>query len=185
MFNVAQNNQTLALINKNWGWFLAWGIFLIILGLAAVSASTFTTLVSVVFLGFLILVSGILVLIDSFTSWWGRWGNFVFHILMGLLYLIVGGMLIKSPLWGAVSLTLLLAILFILLGAFRIVFSLSASFPHWGWSLFNGIITLVLGIFIFLHWPAASLFFIGLFVGIDLIFFGWTYIMLALSVKKM
>ena len=58
-------------------------------------------------------------------------------------------------------------------------------FPHWGWVLIGGIINLTLGIMIWMQWPEASLWVIGLFIGIDLIFTGWTWVMLALSVRKL
>ena len=69
-------------------------------------------------------------------------------------------------------------------GLFRIIGSLMYQFPHWGWTLVGGIINLALGIMIWEQWPEASLWVIGLFIGIDLIFTGWTWVMLALSVKR-
>jgi uncharacterized membrane protein HdeD (DUF308 family) len=168
---------------KNWVWFFLWGIALIILGMAAIGAATFTTLLSIVFLGFIILLSGIVIILDSFTFWRNRKG-FVLHLLMGILYIVVGLMLINSPLAGSISLTLLLGFFYLALGLFRLYYSFSLRAPRWGWNFFNGLISTLLGMFILMSWPESSLYIIGLFVGIDLLFCGWAYIMASLGAKS-
>lgn len=170
---------------KNWGWFLLWGILLLILGIFAISATTLTTLISVIFLGFVILISGIIVIIDSFSFWWRKGSGFFFHLLMGILYFIVGVMLVKSPLVGSLSITLLLGVLYTVMGIFRLIASMSLRSPRWGWGFLNGIISLLLGILILSSWPQSSLFIIGLFVGIDLIFTGWAYIMASVAARSL
>lgn len=175
----------LAAFSKNWCWFLLWGIVLLVLGIIALGYTTATTLISVILLGFIIFISGVVIIIDTFTFWWRKWGGFILHLLIGILYLVVGIMFIQSPLSASISLTLLLAILFIIVGIFRIIYSLSIRLPSWGWMLFNGIITLILGILIYSQWPASSLYIIGLFVGIDLIFAGWAYIMASLAARAL
>ncbi len=169
---------------KHWGRFLVWGIVLVILGIAAISASTFATLLSVVVLGFLIFFSGIVILLDTFSFWWSRWGSFWLHLIVALLYIAVGIILIMNPVEGSISLTLVLGIFYLIIGAFRIIFSSTARSPQWGWSLFNGFITFLLGILILASWPASSLFILGLFIGIDLVFLGWTYVMTALAARS-
>jgi uncharacterized membrane protein HdeD (DUF308 family) len=59
------------------------------------------------------------------------------------------------------------------------------QFPHWGWVLFGGVLNLLLGILIWWGWPASALWVIGLFVGIDMIYNGWTWVVLALSLKRL
>ncbi len=174
-------NQFLLTFSKHRGLFVGLGVVLIILGLLAISVSTYTTLASVVFLGALLAIGGVVVVIESFRYWHINWSSFFFHLATGILYLAAGFILITNPVSGAVSLTLLLAIFYIVLGAFRIFNSVTEKMPRWGWWLLNGVIALVLGILILMHWPAASLFIIGLFVGIDLLISGITYIMLALA----
>ena len=80
--------------------------------------------------------------------------------------------------------TLLLACALMVGGLFRIIGSLMYRFPYWGWILAGGIINLVLGIMIWQQCPCLASSVIGLFVGIDLIFTGWTWVMLALAVKN-
>lgn len=179
------SDANLASFGKNWGWFLVWGVALVILGLVAIGATTMTTMISIVLIGILLLVGGVVIIIDTFTFWWGHWRGFFLHLLMGILYLIVGILFVKNPVYASISLTWLLAILFIGVGIFRSAYALSLKAPQWGWTLFNGLITLLLGLMILANWPASSLFVIGLFVGIDLLFCGWAYIMAALSARAL
>ena len=184
-FSTRNDNPYHAAFNQNKHGFLAWGIALVILGLLAIFYSTFTTLLSIVVLGFVIFVAGAFIIVDTFSFWWGKWTGFFLHLLMGILYLAAGLMLINSPVMGSISITLLLAILYIIVGFFRIVYSMSMRMPRYGWSLFNGIITLLLGILILAQWPMTGLFIIGLFIGIDLVFCGWAYIMSAMAARSL
>lgn len=179
------DDQHLPAFGKNWLRFFIWGIALTILGLVAIGASTFTTIVSVVFLGFIIFISGVVMLLDTFTFWWKKWSGFLIHLVVALLYLAVGLMLIKNPIEGSMSLTLLLGIFYIIAGIFRLTVFSVVQAPRWGWGWFNGLITLILGVLIVTNWPASSLFIIGLFVGIDLLFSGWTYIMASLAARSL
>jgi steroid delta-isomerase-like uncharacterized protein len=84
---------------------------------------------------------------------------------------------------GAISLTLLLAFLFIVGGIFRAVGAASLRFPHWGWTGLSGFIALALGIMLLVQLPASSLWFLGLAVGIDLIFEGTGLIALGSALR--
>lgn len=170
-------------IQSYWGWFLAWGVGLAVLGTFAITASTLTTIVTVIMLGLLIFISGIVIAIDTFAFWWGKWRGFLLHFLISALYLVVGYMLLHNPSDAAESITLLLGIFYVVIGVTRITSSLSVKLPRWSWVFFNGLVSLILGILILASWPASSLFVIGLFIGIDLLVGGWTYIMLALAAK--
>lgn len=180
-----RNNIHMPVFKKNWLWFLIGGIALIILGAIAINAAMMTTAVSVVMLGFLIFFCGAIIIADSYLSWWGRWSGFIWHLIVGLLYATVGYMLIQSPLYSSIPLTLLLGIFYVIVGIFRIGYASSFRLIKWQWSMFNGVISLLLGILILANWPASSLYIIGLFVGIDLIFAGWAYFMIGLSAKSL
>jgi uncharacterized membrane protein HdeD (DUF308 family) len=171
-----------AAFRKNALWFFLWGIVLFILGICAISAATFTTFLSVVFIGFMITLAGCVIVLDSFTFWRKQKG-FLLHLLMGILYVAVGFMLIESPLAGSISLTFLLGVFYLVIGLFRLFHSSSLRAPRWGWNFFNGLISALLGILILMNWPESSLYIIGLFVGIDLLFCGWAYMMAALSAR--
>lgn len=184
MTSLRMSNLDATSISKNWGWFLVWGIALVVLGMFAISAAAMTTLLSVIFIGFLLLISGAFIIIDTFTFWRGKGSGFFLHLMMGLLYLAAGVILIGNPVQGSVSLTLLLGVLYTCLGIFRIFYGINYRMLRWGWSLVSGIVTLLLGILILASWPDSSLFIIGLFVGIDLLFCGWAYIMVAFMARN-
>jgi len=167
---------------SNWKKFLIWGIFLVIGGIFAITFSGFTTLMTIILLGAVLVFGGAVIIIDTL-QFWRRKKGFALHLTMGALYLITGLLLLTSPILGSISLTLLLALLFILLGSLRIYYALGLRSPGWNWNLLSGIITLLLGILILAEWPASGLVIIGLFVGIDLLILGWSYIMLALYAK--
>jgi uncharacterized membrane protein HdeD (DUF308 family) len=168
---------------KNWGWFLALGILLVILGVFAAGASVFTTLVSVILLGSLLVVGGVAKIIYSI--WLRRWSGFIPNLLVGILYAVVGGYTLMHPAASAVALTLLIAILFLISGIFRVASSLSLQFENWGWVLFSGLISIALGAMILAEWPQSGLWVLGLFIGIDLIFSGWTWIFLSLGARNL
>lgn len=170
---------------QNSTWFLFWGVILAALGVLAVSAAAFTTLLSVVVLGFIIFIGGCVMLLDTITFWRGKAGSFLIHLIFSLLYLAVGFILISNPEEGSVSLTFLIGIFMLIAGIFRIATYTLVRMPRWGWGFLNGIVTLLLGILILNSWPESSLFIIGLFVGIDLFFIGWFYIMAALAAKSL
>ena len=106
------------------------------------------------------------------------------HMLIGVLYSIVGFMIIETtPVQGLILVTKLIAIFLIITGLFRIVAALALRFQDWGWVLLNGAVTLLLGLIINRQLPEAALWVIGLFVGIEMIFNGWAWIMLSLGLR--
>lgn len=153
-----------------------------VLGAAAIATSTVVTVASMVFLGALLLIGGALQIGYTFSV--RNWSGFFLSLLAGILYAVVGFLLIAHPTAGALSLTLLLAAFYIVGGIFRIVGALATRFEHWGWALFSGIVTLILGLLIWTGWPATGLWVFGLFIGIDLLVYGWFWVMLALAARK-
>ncbi len=93
-------------------------------------------------------------------------------------------MVVGNPAVSAVALTLLIAVFLMIGGLFRILTALTVRFHHWIWVLLNGVISLLLGVMIWSQWPVSGLWVIGLFIGIDLIFYGWSLIMLAMAVRS-
>jgi uncharacterized membrane protein HdeD (DUF308 family) len=169
---------------KNWRLFFFWGICLMALGFFAIFESAFTTLLSVVVFGFIIFFGGCVLVIDTLTFWRKKWSSFFMHLGLSALYVILGLMLITNPTAGSISITLLLGIFYLVIGLMRISFVSFVQTPNWGYGLFNGIISLLLGILIITQWPQSSLIIIGLFIGIDLVFCGMTYIMAGLAAKR-
>ena len=144
--------------------------------------SAIASIASVIFLGFLLLAGGITLFVSSF--WAGKWSGMLFHMLIGILYGVVGYMIIDAPGVSLVVLTKFIAIFLIVAGAFRIVTVVRVRFHDWGWVLLNGVITLFLGLIINRQLPGAALWVIGLFIGIEMIFNGWAWIMLSIGLKR-
>jgi uncharacterized membrane protein HdeD (DUF308 family) len=170
-------------IRGQWVWLMALGIVLIVVGTLAIGAPLHASLATALTIGALLLVGGSAQLVGSF--WTRDWSGFFLMFLMGVLYIVVGLLFLEQPISALEALTLLLACALIVSGIFRIVGSLMSRFPQWGWVFVGGVINLLLGILIWRQWPVTGLWVIGLFVGIDMIFNGWTWVMLALRLKSL
>lgn len=169
--------------HENWRSFLILGIILVVLGVLAIVGANFVTLTSIVFFGILLTVGGVLQIL--YAIWSRKEQSFAQTILSGIFYTTVGIIMLTLPTVGAIAVTLLLASFYIVVGMFKIIVSLASSILQWKWLLLSGIISLVLGIFIWLEWSTLALWLIGLFIGIDLIFVGWFWIMLSLEARKL
>ena len=170
-------------LRHKWGWFVALGIIQIVLGTIALGASVFVTLATVVLFGWLLLIGGVLAVVHAF--WQKQWSGFFIDLAMGILNAVVGFMVVGNPVASAETLTLLIAMFLFMGGIFRIVAALTGKFHHVFWVLLNGVVTLALGIMIWQQWPLSGLWVIGLFIGIDLIFYGWSLLMVGLSAKSL
>jgi uncharacterized membrane protein HdeD (DUF308 family) len=161
--------------------FFALGLVSVIVGMIAIGSTFLATLASVTFFGALLFVAGIAEVIHSVMM--RNLSAFAIHLLSAVLYLIVGLFMLEDPVRAAAVLTLLLSASFLVGGLLRLVFSLVVRFPSWPWVLLNGVVDLVLGILIWREWPESSLWVIGLFVGIELLFHGWSWMILGLTVR--
>ena len=164
------------------GWFLGLGIVLIVLGIIALGLTELTTIVSVLVLGWFLVISGVVEGINAFRN--RNSGGFLLNLLAGLLGVVVGLMFVSHPVAGALALTLLLGAFFLVEGIFRIVGAVRLGVPHRGWMALGGAITGLLGVLLLVQWPASALWFIGLAVGVDMIFRGWAWLMLAIIVRR-
>lgn len=169
-------------VRNNWGWFFALGILLVLLGCAVISSSFYATIFSVFLLGIFLLAAGIVQIIQALLA--RKWSGLFLSLMLGLLYIIVGVFCTARPAIAAVSITLWIAAFCFVAGLFRMLSSLILRFDGWGWVFFNGLITFILGAMIYAEWPLSGLWIIGLFVGIDMILSGWSWILLSLTAKK-
>jgi uncharacterized membrane protein HdeD (DUF308 family) len=168
-------------LGHRWGGYFALGALLIVLGIFASSYAYYTTVASVMVFGWVLVLAGVTLSVLSVMS--GKWSGFLLALAAGILSLIAGIMVLRAPLSGAATLTLLIAMFFGVTGIFRAVSSIVMQFPNWGWSLLSGIVSIVLAGLLVGNWPQVSLWFLGLYVGIDLIVHGFAWCMFALSVR--
>ncbi len=176
--------STLSLLGAHWGWFIALGIILLVLGLVASVHVLTATLVSVLYVGMLMFVGGILELIHAWR--FKLWSGFLFWSIAGVLYAGAGMLAIINPAFGARALTLLLGAVLIASGALRLwIWFNNRAQRHWQWLALSGVVTLLAGMVIAAGWPGNSLWVLGLILAIDLLFQGWTLLFLGLALRRL
>ena len=157
-------------IRNSWGWLLAVGILLMILGAICIVGDVTATFTTVLIFGWVLLISGVVALVHAFQA--RNWNGFFPLLLSALFRGFTGYLLIRYPFAGAASLTLVVASFFVVAGIFRAIGAGMMKFPRWGWSVFSGIVSVVLGIILLVQMPVSSIWFIGFAIGVDLIFDG-------------
>ena len=172
----------LAALRKNWGWLLALGIIMIVLGIGAIGVPFLAGAFATIIIGWILVFGGVTQLIQAFSSHAG--GSRALAIVSGIIYLVAGIFVLFEPLRALVALTLLLAIFFIVEGILRLVMAGHLrKAGNSGWLIFNGIIALILGVLIFVKWPSDAVWAIGLLVGVYLLVGGWSSIMVATAAR--
>jgi uncharacterized membrane protein HdeD (DUF308 family) len=170
-------------LKNEWWWLAALGILLILSGLVALVYPTMSSIAAVIVLGVSLLVSGVATVVASF--WAGKWSAMLLQLLVGVLYVVVGFILMDAPIASTVSLTLFVAALFIVVGIMRSAAALVLRFPQWGWALLSGLLTTLVGVVIYKNLPETALWAIGTLIGIELIFDGWYWVMLGVALWRL
>ncbi len=173
----------IAKVRKSWGWFLVVGILLMLLGALCIVKAQTATAFSILVLGWILMISGVFWLVNAFLTI--TWPIFFLYLLNALIRGGVGYLLIRHPNAGAEGVTMVIAILFIVGGLFRTGGSLAIKFPYWGWTLFSGLVAAALGVYILAIYPVASTFFIGIVIGVNLIFDGSALTAFASAIRSL
>jgi uncharacterized membrane protein HdeD (DUF308 family) len=162
---------------------IVWGVLLIVFGMMAVGSPFIAAVAVSVVVGWLIVLAGIVHVMLAFRAHGA--GSMIWKLLVGIAYLCFGGYLIVHPVLGVATLTLVLASLFLIEGILNIVLFVKMR-PMQGssWVLVDGIITLLLGLMIYMQWPSSSAWAIGTLVGISMIFSGVARVMMSWTVRK-
>lgn len=170
-------------LRRNWGWLIAAGIALVVLGCIGLVATFTFGLASAFSFGFMMLAGGAFLIGDAFRhdGWKGR----VWSGLIGSLYVITGLMVFANPVSALITLTLFIAIAMLVAGVLRIVMAFQIRpLPAWLLVLISGVLSLVLGGLILSQWPASSRWVLGTFLSIELIFQGWASLALARAIRS-
>jgi uncharacterized membrane protein HdeD (DUF308 family) len=173
-----------ASLREHWGVFLAEGIVLVILGFIAMVVPPLATLAVEVLIGWILLLSGVLGLISTFRM--QRTPGFWWSLLSAIVAIGAGIVLLRWPLSGAFSLTVILTVFLAVEGIASIMLALSHSrgfAGRWGILLISGVVDLVLAGIIFSGLPGAAVWAIGLLVGINMVFGGASLIAMALHAR--
>jgi uncharacterized membrane protein HdeD (DUF308 family) len=169
----------------HWRLFLLEGIVLVILGLAAMMLPLIATIAIAIVVGWIFLLSGVVGLLATFRMrsapgfWWS--------LLSGILGVVAGVVLLRWPLSGAFSLTLVLTLFLMLEGVVSIMFALEHKRElsgRWGMMLISGVVDLILAGMIYAGLPGTAAWAIGLLVGINMVFGGSALIAMALHARN-
>jgi uncharacterized membrane protein HdeD (DUF308 family) len=184
-----------------WGWLLALGVLITMLGVLGLGMTYWLTAVAVFWCGLLAIVGGAAQILDAFHH--REWKGIVGHVITGLLYLMAGTFMIFAPVSSAFWLTLFLAVSLIVTGVIRVITAvrIRASGPAWLAVLLSGVISVALGILIYgmvtppgpdalatpqgqAAWIRAWGWVIGMFVAFELITEGVALICIAVAARS-
>lgn len=162
---------------------ILWGVLLIVFGVVAVGLPFLAAVAVNALVAWLIVLAGVVHLMLAFRVHGA--GSMIWKLLVGIAYLCFGAYLILHPVLAVASLTLVLASLFLVEGILNIVLYVKMRPIHGSsWVLVDGIITLLLGLMIYMQWPSSALWAIGTLVGISMIFSGVARVMMSFAVRK-
>jgi uncharacterized membrane protein HdeD (DUF308 family) len=176
--------ELMASLREYWVLFLVEGIILVALGLAAITIPVIATLAVALFLGWLFLISGVVGLVTTF--WMRQAPGFWWSLLSAVLAIVAGVILIGWPVSGAVSLTLVLIVFFVIEGVASIMLAIEHRrrlSGRWGWLLASGIVDIVLAGLLLVGLPGTASWALGLLVGINMLFGGASLIAMALHAR--
>ncbi|MFH0958073.1 MAG: DUF308 domain-containing protein [Pseudomonadota bacterium] len=182
--SAANNSEALfGDLRDNWGWLFGLGVFFLILGFIGLGRLFTLSVAGTLFFGILIIVGGIAQLVEALKC--KGWKGVAYHVLIAVLYIVGGFFVIQEPLAAKLLLTWILGAVLVFVGIVRgaMAFQMRSS-GGWFVPLLGAIISIILGAVILVQWPLSGLFVIGLFIAVELITNGWSYIFIALAARK-
>jgi uncharacterized membrane protein HdeD (DUF308 family) len=169
-------------LRKAASWSIFLGIVLLVLGVVAICFPLASSIAAAIWVAWLLVIGGAVLLVHAIRV--RQESGFWLKLLWSIVYLVAGLLLLASPISGVLTLTLVLAVLWIVEGATAIAlaFRLKPATP-WGWVLFDGIVTVLLGLLVWIGWPGNAPWLLGLFLGISLLSTGISLILFGWAVK--
>jgi uncharacterized membrane protein HdeD (DUF308 family) len=166
-----------------WGWFVALGIGQIVLGVIAWFDVIAFTIAGVVFIGAMLVVAGVFQVIHAFMD--RAWGAFILDLLVGVLYVIGGFLLMAEPVQGSLVITLLVAAALVIGGILRIVMAIQhRHMAGWGMMLASGVISLLVGLMLYLTLPWSGLWVVGTLIAVELVVHGVSWLQFGLTLRR-
>lgn len=158
-------------------------IIMILIGLAAIMFPYVASVSVEMFVGWLLLIGGVVQIIHAIQS--KAHGGFFWSVLVGLLQVAIGLILLVYPLSGVIALTVFLAVSFVIEGVLRSSYALQIKpLKGWVWALLSGLLSVFVGVMLYVQLPDSALWAVGLLVGINIAMAGWALLMLAMAVPK-
>lgn len=176
--------EGLRALRDKWGWIVALGVIFMLAGVIALGSVLMATVSAVYIIGIMMIMAGVTEIVTAFNV--KDWGKFALWMLLGLLYVAAGVIAFLNPFAAATILTLMLGVALMIGGIVRgfLAWHVREAGKPWGWVAFSAAITILLGLMIVLQWPYSSFYVLGVFLGIDLIFIGSSWLMIGLALKK-
>jgi uncharacterized membrane protein HdeD (DUF308 family) len=170
-------------IKRASGWSIALGVLMIITGIIAMLAPWEFGIVIALIIGWMAIFNGVAQIIYGIRTQSG--GRTVLEVILGLIYIVAGIYLLMHPVGGLLVLTIFLASFLIVYGIFALVLAFQMRpLQGWGWVLFDAIVTILLGILIWAHWPVNAEWVVGTLFGISILVSGVTRLMVSMAVRR-
>ena len=170
-------------VTSNWGWFVALGVGMLLAGFFALGDVVAVTLLSVAFIGALLLVGGVFQVVHAFMT--RSWSAFALNLLGGLLYCFGGLLIMNEPLQGSIVITMILLFALVIGGVLRIVIGLRhRELSGWWLLVLGGVVSVVVGVMLYASLPWSGLWILGTLIGIELIFQGVTWLQFGLMLRR-
>jgi len=182
--NIDLDTIVAGMVTRNRKRLMGYGILSVILGFIGVYLSTAMTVTTILFMGIFLIVIGVIFLVETFSA--PDWKGKLLNLALAVLYVGAGIVTVLNPVSTAIWFTLFLAIFLMMIGILRIImaFQIKDRTAAWSWVAFGGLLNIILGVLVYMQWPASGLWVIGLFISIELIIHGINAIVLSRIVKK-
>ena len=168
---------------KMTGWSIAIGVLMILAGLLAIAMPLEAGIAVNIFVGWMLLFAAVAHFIFAWSTRGA--GSVIWKVLLGILYACAGVYLLEHPARGLATLTLALAFYLLIEGVMELMlFFGHRAMAGSGWFLFNAIVTLILGVMVWMTWPSSAEWVIGTLVGCSILFSGITRLMLSLAARR-
>ncbi len=169
---------------QSWKALMTIGVIAIVIGCIAILVPAVAAVGTAIFIGWILVIAGAFLVAAAFSA--QSVGSLVLRLLWAAITVIVGIWLIVEPHNGTLTLTLVLGVYFLFMGITRVTVAfLGRGQPNAGWVGLSGVLGLLIGILVLVKFPSSADWAIGLLVGIDLIFAGWTLTSIALVGKEL
>lgn len=169
-------------VRRGRSWFIGIGIAFVALGILAILLPFAAALLTTIAIGWLLVASGIFEGYHAIQN--QGWAGARWALVSAAVELITGFLLIAFPVTGKLALTLILAAYFVAEGVLKIIrANQHRKMGSWGWLMFDGLLSILLGIFVLMRWPGTAVWVLGLFVGINLIVGGTSLLMIGAAAR--
>jgi uncharacterized membrane protein HdeD (DUF308 family) len=153
-------------VASKWGWFVALGVVLLLLGVLALGDVVVVTLISTIFIGAMLLVGGVFQVVHAFMV--KTWSGFLLSMLGGIVYAVGGLLIMNEPVQGALVITLFLIVALMIGGILRIVVAVRhREINGWWLMALSGVISVLIGFLLYASFPWSGLWVLGTLIGVE------------------